>query len=175
VLQLLTFHFELFTLNVMRSITVNLLKPGKGTTITYQGELLYEVPGEMLILAHWERPALELGYITFETGDRFYEHYYSERWYNVFEIRSAADQLKGWYCNVTRPVHFDGSTITSEDLELDLFVSPNRTRIQRLDEDEFEARGFAQSDPATYTAALAALDELERLARAGVAPFDSVS
>jgi len=162
-------------LSTMRSITVNLLKPGKGTTLTYQGELLYEAPGEMLILARWDQPALDLGYITFETGDRFYEHYYSERWYNVFEIRSAAGRLKGWYCNVTRPAHFDGSTIVSEDLELDLFVSPDRTTIERLDEDEFEARRFAQSDPPAYTSALAALGELERLARAGAAPFDSAS
>jgi predicted RNA-binding protein associated with RNAse of E/G family len=157
----------------MRSLTVHLLKPGKDTTVTYQGELLRAAPGEIVILARWGRPALELGYITFETGDRFYEHYYSERWYNVFEIRSAAGRLKGWYCNVTRPAHIDGCTITSEDLELDLFVSPDRTTIVRLDMDEFEARGFAQSDPATYTAALAALGELERLARAGAAPFDS--
>jgi protein associated with RNAse G/E len=159
----------------MRSITVNLLKPGKGATITYQGELLYEAPGEIVILARWERPALELGYITFETGDCFYEHYYSERWYNVFEIRGATGRLKGWYCNVTRPAHFDGNTITSEDLELDLFVSPDHATIARLDEDEFEARGFAQSDPPTYMAALAALGELERLAHARAAPFASAA
>ena len=157
----------------MRSITVNLLKPAKSTTLTYEGELLHEAPGEMLILARWDRPALELGYITFEPGDCFYEHYYSERWYNVFEIRSPAGQLKGWYCNVTRPAQIDSKTITSEDLELDLFVSSDRATIRRLDEDEFEARGFAQTDPATYTAALAAIGELEELARAGAAPFDS--
>jgi protein associated with RNAse G/E len=157
----------------MRSITIHLLKPGKGATITYQGELLHEAPDEIVILAQWERPALDLGYVTFETGDCFYEHYYRERWYNVFEIRSAAGRLKGWYCNVTRPACIDGSTITSEDLELDLFVSPDRATIKRLDVDEFEARGFAQSDPATYTAALAAFGELERLARTGAAPFDS--
>ena len=159
----------------MRVITVHLFKPGKSTTLTYEGELLHEAPGEMLILARWERPALELGSITFETGDFFYEYHYSERWYNVFEIRSAAGRLKGWYCNVTRPAHIDASTITSEDLELDLFVSFDRATIKRLDEDEFEARGFAQSDPATYTAALAAIGELEQLARAGVAPFDSTA
>jgi predicted RNA-binding protein associated with RNAse of E/G family len=159
----------------LRVITVQLLKPGKGATITYEGERLREAPGEILILARWERPALDLGYITFETGDRFYEHYYSERWYNIFEIRSATGRLKGWYCNVTRPAHIEDSTITSEDLELDLFVSSDRATIKRLDEDEFEARGFAQSDPATYMAALAAIGELEQLARAGAAPFDSAA
>ena len=155
----------------MPSITVHLLKPGKGTTITYQGELLLQTPREIKILAIWDRPTLDLGYIQFETGDNFYEYYYTERWYNVFEIRSAAGRLKGWYCNVTRPATFDGSTITSEDLELDLFVSPDRTSFERLDLDEFEARDFARSEPATNAAALAALDELEALARAGAPPF----
>ena len=156
----------------MPSITVHLLKPGKGTTITYQAELLHHTPSEIKILAIWDRPTLDLGYVQFETGDHFYEYYYTERWYNVFEIRTAAGSLKGWYCNVTRPAHFDGGTLTSEDLELDLFGLPDRASMLRLDEDEFEARGFAHSDPATYTAALAALEELEALAQAGAPPFD---
>jgi len=156
----------------MPSITVHLLKPSKGTTITYHGDLLRADAAEILILARWERPALSLGYVTFETGDRFYEYYYTDRWFNVFRIHSSAGQLKGWYCNVTRPAQIDGDTISSEDLELDLFVAPDRSTCLRLDLDEFEARGFVTSEPATYAAALAALDDLERLARAGAAPFD---
>jgi protein associated with RNAse G/E len=157
----------------MSSITVHLHKPGKGISITYQGELLYRSADQVRILAYWDRPTTDLGYVVFATGDRFYEYYYAERWYNIFEIREPAGQLKGWYCNVTRPAQIDGDTIVSEDLDLDLFVPPDRATLLRLDLDEFEARGFAQSEPATYAAALAALDELERLARAGASPFDS--
>jgi len=157
----------------MRTITVHLLKPGKGTTITYTGELLRHAPDHMLIHARWERPRTDLGYVVFEPGDSFYEHYYAERWYNVFEVRSAAGVLKGWYCNITRPAQLEGDTITSEDLELDLFVPPDRRDLLRLDLDEFEARGLDATDPPAHTAALAALDELERMARAGEAPFDS--
>jgi predicted RNA-binding protein associated with RNAse of E/G family len=154
----------------MRNITVHLLKPGKNATITYQGELLEDDQRHILLHARWERPRLDLGYVVFDTGDHFYEHYYADRWFNIFEVRAEAGRLKGWYCNVTRPAQFEGATIISEDLELDLFVSADRRAILRLDLDEFEARGF---DTATRAAALAALDELERMARAGVAPFDS--
>src|SRR5918911_3352852 len=115
----------------MRSITVELLKPGKGITITYQGELLLEEPGHLLLHARWERPALDLGYVLFETGDHFYEHYYTERWYNIFEVRGESGALKGWYCNVTRPVRLSGDLLRSEDLELDLFVPPDRVNILR--------------------------------------------
>jgi predicted RNA-binding protein associated with RNAse of E/G family len=154
------------------TITVRLLKPGKGTTITYSGELLRSESGHILILARWDRPAHDLGYVVFETGDHFYEHYYTERWFNIFEIRGTAGALKGWYCNITRPAQVDGDVISSEDLELDLFVPPDRQGILQLDMDEFIARGFERADPTTYAAALAALDELEGMARAGIEPFD---
>jgi protein associated with RNAse G/E len=157
----------------MPIVTVQLLKPAKGTTITYRGELVHADTGHQLIHARWERPRLDLGYVVFEPGDHFYEHYYTERWYNICEVRGTAGALKGWYCNVTRPAIVAGDTITSEDLELDLFVSPDRRDILRLDLDEFAARGFDAADPPAYQAALAALDELERMARAGEAPFDS--
>src|SRR6476661_2235673 len=117
----------------MRIVTIHLLKPGKSTTITYSGELLRHEPGHMLIHARWERTRLDLGYVVFEPGDHFYEHYYSERWYNIFELRGESGALKGWYCNVCRPAQFDGDTIVSEDLELDLFVAPDRAQILRLD------------------------------------------
>ncbi|HEX5691447.1 MAG TPA: DUF402 domain-containing protein [Roseiflexaceae bacterium] len=156
----------------MHEVTVHLLKPGKNTTITYHGNLLLDEPGHILIHARWERAAYDLGYVVFEPGDHFYEHYYTERWYNIFEIHSEDDQLKGWYCNVTRPATVEGDVISSEDLELDLFVTPDRQSLLRLDLDEFEARALDRSDPPAHRAALAALDELEQLARAGASPFD---
>ena len=159
----------------MPVITVHLLKPAKGTTITYQGELIRAERNHLLVRARWERPRLDLGYVAFDPGDNFYEHYYTDRWYNVFEVHGAAGVLKGWYCNVTRPALVADDVITSEDLELDLFVSPDRRDILRLDLDEFEARGLAKSDPEAHTAALAALDELEQMARSGVPPFDGAS
>ena len=127
----------------------------------------------MQIHARWERPRLDLGYVVFDPGDHFYEHFYSERWYTIFELRDEVGALKGWYCNITRPARVAGDTITSEDLELDLFVSPDRTNILQLDLDEFAARDLDISDPAAHAAALAALDELDRMARAGTPPFDS--
>ena len=157
----------------MRTITVHLLKPGKGTTVTYQGELLLSEPGHLLIHARWERAALDLGYVVFEPGDHFYEHYYTDRWFNIFEVRRAAGDLKGWYCNITRPAQVADDVITSEDLELDLFVPPDRQHPLRLDLDEYEARGLATTDPLAHSVALAALDELERMALAGEPPFDS--
>jgi hypothetical protein len=156
----------------MASVTVNLVKPDKGQTVTYETELLRATPGYVFLRAQWTRGRLDLGYTTFETGDVFLEHFYADRWYNVFELRSAAGALKGWYCNVTRPAELHPDTVTSVDLALDLFVSADRETLLRLDEDEFEALGLRESDPATYEAGYRALAELEAMALRGVAPFD---
>ncbi len=153
-------------------MTITLLKPGKNTVVTYDAECVQAAPGFALVRAEWNRPRADLGYIVFEPGDVFFEYFYAWRWYNVFEVRAASGVLKGWYCNVTRPAVIEHNAIISEDLELDLFVSADREQLIRLDEDEFEARGIAQNDPAAYAAALAALGELEYLARMAQPPFD---
>ncbi len=97
----------------------------------------------------------------------FTEYYWRDRWYAVKEVRDSAGRLKGWYCDVTRPATLSGTELVVEDLDLDLWVSADGSDVRRLDEDEFEESGLAGSDPAAAAAAVAALDELEGLARAG--------
>lgn len=156
----------------MTPFTVKLLKPGKGAEITYQGFEMLREPSHVLIHARWDRDALDLGYTTFQTGDHFYEHYYTDKWFNIFELRSERGELKGWYCNVTRPARVENSTIYSEDLELDLFVSADRADMLTLDEEEFEARAFS---PEIREAALKGLGELLKMARSAAPPFDSTT
>lgn len=154
-------------------ITVHLIKPAKDTTITYQGAVLKETATYRLLLAHWERERLDLGYVVFEPGDQFYEHFYRDRWYNVYALHTADGVLKGWYCNITRPAVFSDDAIESEDLELDIFVAPDRRTILVLDEDEYAARGLALSDPEAHLAVQAAIVELHRLVEHGEEPFVS--
>jgi predicted RNA-binding protein associated with RNAse of E/G family len=156
----------------MQRIKVHLVKPRKQKTVIYEGVVLMEEPGHLLVHARWERGAMDLGYVVFAPGDHFFEHYYTERWYNIFEVRSAAGDLKGWYCNITRPALFGGAVVTSEDLELDLFVAPDRRHLLRLDLEEFAALALDVTEPGAYDAALRALHELEEMARKGTPPFD---
>ncbi len=152
-------------------ITIRLFKPLKDKIVTYHGEVLERSPTAMLIRARWDHTLVDMGYVTFAPGDLLYEHFYTDRWYNVYELRSAQGQLKGWYCNITRPAIFDADSIVSEDLELDIFVSPDRATILILDEDEYALRNLADSDPLSHAAALHALGELRNLAERGEGPF----
>ena len=159
----------------MQNITVHLLKPGKQKTVIYKGILLAREPGYLLVHARWERTAMDLGYVVFAPGDHFFEHYYTDRWYNIFEVWSAEDTLKGWYCNITRPALMADGVVTSEDLELDLFVAPDRRYLLRLDQEEFDALALDVREPEAHAAALKALHELEDMARRGAPPFDGAS
>lgn len=151
---------------------IRLLKPAKGKVVSYTGEVLERDDQHLLLVTIWTWPTEDLGYVVFEPHDRFYEHFYSDRWYNVFAIHCADGTPKGWYCNITRPAIFGEDVVESEDLELDLFVSPDRQQVLVLDEDEFAARDLLSSDPAAHAAALAALQELQDRVQRGDAPFD---
>nr|MDT0522672.1 DUF402 domain-containing protein [Streptomyces sp. DSM 41633] len=109
----------------------------------------------------------DFGFVRFEPGDVLTEHYWRDRWFAVKEVRTGDGVLKGWYCDITRPAVLADGVLAVEDLDLDLWVSADGTSVLRLDEVEFDASGLAGRDPAAAGEAVRALDELERLARAG--------
>ena len=89
-------------------------------------------------MAEWTRPRVDLGFASFNTGDVFHETFYSDRWYNVFEIRTSGGELKGWYADLTRPARITEDAVDWEDLALDMWMSPEG-HLSVLDEDEFAA------------------------------------
>jgi hypothetical protein len=120
-----------------------------------------------------EDEARDLGFARFEPGDVFTEHYWRDRWYSVKEVRTDGGALKGWYCDVARPVRVEEGSLVSDDLDLDLWVSADGRTVLRLDDDEFAASGIEKTDPAAATLARDALAELERLARTVFAGIDA--
>ncbi|MFF8939706.1 DUF402 domain-containing protein [Streptomyces paradoxus] len=148
-------------------LDVVLVKAGR-TKIRYTGELLADDGTRLAVRALWAGSGVrDFGFVRFEPGDVFTEYYWRDRWYAVKEVRSGTGALKGWYCDVTRPALRTGSELVVEDLDLDLWRSADGSDVRRLDEDEFAESGLGDSDPEAASAALAALDELESLARGG--------
>jgi hypothetical protein len=148
-------------------VDVVLVKAGR-TKVRYPARLLGDDGSRIAVRAAWAGEGVrDFGFVRFEEGDVFTEYYWRDRWYAVKEVRDAAGVLKGWYCDVTRPATLTGGRLTVEDLDLDLWRSADGRDVRRLDEDEFADSGLAERDPAAAAAAVAALDELERLAREG--------
>ncbi|MEU9168121.1 DUF402 domain-containing protein [Streptomyces sp. NPDC048420] len=149
----------------VQRVDVVLRKAGR-TKIRYGAELLTDDGTRITVRAPWAGAGVrDFGFVRFEPGDVFTEHYWRDRWYAVKEIHDSSGALKGWYCDITRPATLDGTELTVEDLDLDLWVSADGKEVLRLDEDEFEESGLAESDPAAASAALTALNDLEQLAQ----------
>ncbi|MEU3789687.1 DUF402 domain-containing protein [Streptomyces fructofermentans] len=150
-----------------RRLEVVLVKAGR-TKIRYPAELLHDDGTRVTVRAPWAGASVrDFGFVRFEPGDVFTEHYWRDRWYAVKEVRDAAGVLKGHYCDVTRPAAVLGEELVVEDLDLDLWRSADGAAVLRLDEDEFAASGIETADPRAAAAALDALDRLEAMAREG--------
>jgi hypothetical protein len=144
---------------------VVLVKAGR-TKIRYECVLLRDDGNRIVVRAPWAGSGVrDFGFVRFEPGDVFTEYYWRDRWYSVKEVRAPDGSVKGWYCDITRPAVLSGTQLVVEDLDLDLWRSADGTDVRRLDEDEFAESGLTQTDPEAASAAVAALDELEALAR----------
>jgi protein associated with RNAse G/E len=129
-------------------------------TWRYAGVVLQRAPQAMLIEASFNRDDILFYGMHLNKGDRFVEAFFANRFYNIFEIHDyQSDELKGWYCNVTRPAEFLDRKIDYVDLALDLLIFPDRTMLL-LDQDEFEEQHL---DDAEQQIALAAVDELKEI------------
>ncbi|WP_405800397.1 DUF402 domain-containing protein [Streptomyces sp. NBC_01506] len=157
-------------------VEVRLVKAGR-TKIRYPATLVADDGTHVVVRAPWAADGVrDFGFVRFEPGDIFTEHYWRDRWYAVKEVRTGDGTLKGWYCDVTRPAVVRGPgpgpgelrhELLVEDLDLDLWASADGGTVLRLDEDEFEESGLAERDPVAAEAARRALDELELLVREG--------
>ena len=149
-------------------VMVRKLDPRGQPVTSYTATVLERRPEGVVLGARWTRPALALGYTTFETGDQFTEWFYSDRWYNIFEIRGADVHLKGWYCNIAEPALISATGVSCRDLLLDLWVTPELTTLT-LDEDEFAQDAHLTMKERQH--ALDALEQLRSMVDGGVSPF----
>ena len=114
----------------------------------------------LTIEAVFDREDMPFQDVVFKKGDRFVEYYYTDRWYNIFEIHDRDDDaVKGWYCNVGMPAVFVDGVVSYVDLALDLWVSIDG-RQTVLDEAEFEELNFSDE---LRAGALQGLTELKLL------------
>ncbi len=149
-------------------ITVRKLDASRREVWSYPAIVLERAADHLLVEARFGRDRVDLGYVVFERGDRFLEWFYSDRWYNVFEVHSVRDdRLKGWYCNLTRPAVIGEREVSAEDLELDLWIDPGG-QIILLDQEEYEALALIDAERREVAAAV---EEITRLASQRSGPF----
>jgi len=156
-----------------RPLVVQKLMYDGSKSYRWVGREIQRDDDHLFFTAVFERDGRDLGYVRFEKGDVFYEWYYFDRWYNVFQVYSEAGDLKGWYCNVTKPARVDDDELTFVVLALDLWVWLE-VRYLVLDEDEFDelaATTYSPEDIASARAALAELIERTEASTLASRPF----
>jgi protein associated with RNAse G/E len=107
-------------------------------TWQYQGEVIQRSEDSITLEALFNHDDMPFVDIVLKRNDRFVETFYSDKWFNVFEIYDRDDgKLKGWYCNIAKPAVIEDDSVAYVDLALDLWVSADGKQTI-LDEDELE-------------------------------------
>lgn len=128
-------------------------------TWQYDGVELQREENSITVEAFFNRDDTPFQEIVLKRNDRFVETFYTDKWYNIFEIYDRDDgALKGWYCNITKPTVIEDGHVSYVDLALDLWVSANGRRTV-LDEDELDELGL---DDLTKQKVYDSLQELEQ-------------
>jgi len=122
----------------------------------YQGEVLKRTEHFLVLKAFFDRDDSHFYGMNLCRGDRFIEWYYTDCWYNIFEIHDRNDnhlkgwycnistpaqidaEIVGWYCNISTPAQIDAEIVVYQDLALDLLIFPDGRQLV-LDEEEFNA------------------------------------
>ena len=140
---------------------MKILKKNLADEVTwqYEGEVLRRDENSITVEAFFNRDDMPFQEIILKRNDRFVETFYTDKWYNIFEIYDRDDgKLKGWYCNITKPAVIEADSVSYVDLALDLWISADGSR-KVLDEDELEELGL---DEETKQKVFAGLRELEQ-------------
>ncbi len=102
----------------------------------YEGKLIRREENYAIVEALFNRDDLPFQEIVLKRNDRFVETFYTDKWFNIFEIYDRDDgKIKGWYCNITKPAEISENEIAYSDLILDLWVNAEGKQVV-LDEDE---------------------------------------
>lgn len=142
-----------------------------GETWRWTGNLVDRRDGVRVVDAIFNGRERDLGYMKLETTDLYHEHYFADRWFNIFQVFRAGGTLKGWYCNICKPARFEDGTISFVDMVLDVFVYPDGRSLV-LDEEEFGEKEQTLYSAEDAKSAREALSQLLRMAEERRHPFE---
>ena len=126
---------------------MKILKKNLADEVTWQydSKVLRRDETSITVEAFFNRDDMPFQEIVLKRNDRFVETFFTDKWYNIFEIYDRDDgALKGWYCNITKPALIEADSVSYVDLALDLWVSADGAR-KVLDEDELEELGLDET------------------------------
>ena len=146
---------------------ITVLKKNLAGEVTwqYEGRVIRHEPNAVILEAFFNRPDMPFVDVVLKQNDRFVETFYTDRWYNIFEIYDRDDgRLKGWYCNIGKPAVLEDGMVSYIDLALDLWISVDG-RQTILDEDELDELELDETTSRQVYGALRELVEIFKIKR----------
>ncbi len=105
-------------------------------TWEYSAEVVRREKNFIIVEALFNRDNVPFQEIILKRNDRFVETFYTDKWFNIFEVYDRDDgRIKGWYCNIAKPAEITENEIAYSDLILDLWVNAEGKQVV-LDEEE---------------------------------------
>jgi hypothetical protein len=154
-------------------VTVNARKYDGRLHRSWPGALVSANGSLVTLLAQFSETRVHSDLGTIYAGTISLEHFWLDRWYNVFRFREPDGTPKAIYANIAAPATFDGSTIDYVDLDIDVILWP-QGHVDVLDRDEFDKHVLEFGyDDATINSARNALAQVLALIDGREFPFDS--
>lgn len=120
-----------------RIVTINSRKYDGHIRRSWKGGLIHSNKDLLILVGTFSEDIdhNDLGHI--KKGTVSFEHFWFDRWYNIFRFHAPEGTLKAHYANITMPPTFAEDVIDYVDLDIDVVVWPDG-RVEVLDRDDFE-------------------------------------
>lgn len=153
-----------------REITVNARKYDRSIRRSWSIGLVSESDELIVGVGRFESDVVHNDLGPIAAGTVSFEHFWTDRWYNIFRFHTPDGRLHSYYCNIAMPARLSGDVLDFVDLDIDVVVWPDG-RVDVLDRDDFERNQVKyQYSPETIARAETGLDEVLGLIREGDLP-----
>lgn len=120
-----------------RELTVHAKKYDGRVRKTWNGGLLSHSPESIVLVAKFEEAVEHNDLGCIKAGTISFEHFWFDRWYNIFRFHKPNGELLAHYCNVAMPAVLESDVLSYVDLDIDVIRWPDGL-TQVLDRDDFE-------------------------------------
>ena len=121
----------------MSDLTVNAKKYDGRVRKIWKGGVLSQSDDSLVLVAKFEETVEHNDLGCIKSGTISFEHFWFDRWYNIFRFHKPDGELLAHYCNVAMPAVLEDDVLSYVDLDIDVIKWPDG-RVDVLDRDDFE-------------------------------------
>lgn len=151
-------------------ITINSRKFDGSIRRSWKAGIVSQSEDLIVAVGRFDRDVEHSDLGSIKEGTVSFEHFWLDRWYNVFRFHEPDGSLRNYYCNIAMPASMNGHELDFIDLDIDVVVWPDG-RLEILDRDDFAENAIKFAYPQdTIARAERSLEELLAIIDRGELP-----